>query len=800
MKIFKYLLTAYCLLLTAYCFAQPGSLSQSVYRTRVNDSTAAISANTSFHSSGYADIWWNNQDSPAHWMMWDGSQYVDPLAGGITGATNGLQVIGGDVGLGGNVDIPTVIDIVNDGIFSLGDYTLSVNGTPAYFLDGLGTHTFSFGGASVVMNAITGGGDFFNSGSSAGFGFNTTSTFMFAGSSLMTMYTSDGRTELLGASNSTILEIKEDGGNNIIDVYEGSGNRGVDILVDPGNGFTSNGFRLINGATTVFQTDINNTLRANVKLTATRSATDASINFVPLPGDPSSVFDGDVWYNNTTNTFRARQNGVSVDMIGGGGGISAADNGLYNDGGTVKLGTNPLTENTSIDVTGFDFEIVTTGGNGFIGINVTEDLALAGSTTSITATNEFSLSWDNSNFNVYADNVGFELSTPGGYYFLGASDFTINATTNTISGNSTGLDLIFDATSELRIDADPGTSGEVLTSQGAGLPPVWAPGGGGGGISNGAAVNEIPKTIDGSGNLDASGVFSTTNGNIILGSSSIAGSRTLSIESSTANAGLVSLAQGTGDFRFSNTATSTVGVIINPVPASGAHIYSTMAAAFRIDGTDGTTGQDLELTAGRGSAGAGGNTYLRGGVSLVSEANYGNIFAETNTLSLGIEAHSTSDAVTFRASNGNSGDVAGLHLNINGGAGYSVSGNNNGGNIRITGGLPRGTGDSGDVYISGGEGATLGNVVFNAPTATSINFQSAEGINVMHNATTDPTTAIADAVAIYSDDVDTGGGDLSLLSWYQEHDVEVGTFDAIGFVVVKINGVAYWLQLFEPAP
>jgi hypothetical protein len=35
----------------------------------------------------------------------------------------------------------------------------------------------------------------------------------------------------------------------------------------------------------------------------------------------------------------------------------------------------------------------------------------------------------------------------------------------------------------LSIDGDTGTAGEVLTSQGPGLPPMWAPGGGGGGFS-----------------------------------------------------------------------------------------------------------------------------------------------------------------------------------------------------------------------------------------------------------------------------------------------------------------------------
>lgn len=38
-------------------------------------------------------------------------------------------------------------------------------------------------------------------------------------------------------------------------------------------------------------------------------------------------------------------------------------------------------------------------------------------------------------------------------------------------------DLDIEVTGDIKINLDPGTSGEVLTSQGAGSPPVWGPGG-----------------------------------------------------------------------------------------------------------------------------------------------------------------------------------------------------------------------------------------------------------------------------------------------------------------------------------
>lgn len=65
----------FTLLSFSVAFAQPGSLSQSVYRSRVNDSTAAIAANVSAIAAGYAPIFFNAQASTPHWDMWNGSGY-----------------------------------------------------------------------------------------------------------------------------------------------------------------------------------------------------------------------------------------------------------------------------------------------------------------------------------------------------------------------------------------------------------------------------------------------------------------------------------------------------------------------------------------------------------------------------------------------------------------------------------------------------------------------------------------------------------------------------------------------------
>lgn len=55
------------------------------------------------------------------------------------------------------------------------------------------------------------------------------------------------------------------------------------------------------------------------------NATISGLNVGAHTADPSTLVNGDIWYNSTTNKFRARENGASVDMIGAAGATALND-------------------------------------------------------------------------------------------------------------------------------------------------------------------------------------------------------------------------------------------------------------------------------------------------------------------------------------------------------------------------------------------------------------------------------------------------------------------------------------------
>jgi hypothetical protein len=148
----------------------------------------------------------------------------------------------------------------------------------------------------------------------------------------------------------------------------------------------------------------------------------------------------------------------------------------------------------------------------------------------------------------------------------GAPNSGGNEASVNIQGRVTGKLGFFAATPVVKQSAVTTAQGiaDALTAYGL-IPSSTISGGGG--ITNGAAANELMKS-DGT-NAVASGFFSTTAGDLILGSASIAGNRTISIDSSGANQSLTLKPKGTGSLILQLQADATLAVIETTTADSG---------------------------------------------------------------------------------------------------------------------------------------------------------------------------------------------------------------------------------------
>ena len=187
---------------------------------------------------------------------------------------------------------------------------------------------------------------------------------------------------------------------------------------------------------------------------------DGQVNLYAIGGDPNGVLDADLgdraFEINGTNTWTCAGGNVWA-ASGGGGGL----------GGTI--GVNEVAFGTALD---------TIGGNPaflFDGVNLT--VATGGSTIDI-----------------------------GQGFITGGPSLTVETMlggTLTL-GNGDAIDLV--VAQEIRVNGATGAAGEVLTSNGPGVPPTWQAGGGGGTIGGTIAANEVAfgtgaDTIGGSANL-----------------------------------------------------------------------------------------------------------------------------------------------------------------------------------------------------------------------------------------------------------------------------------------------------------
>jgi hypothetical protein len=122
------------------------------------------------------------------------------------------------------------------------------------------------------------------------------------------------------------------------------------------------------GTQTIPNQGTSNTFSAGAKQTVSHSSTTAGLNVGPVAGDPSSLANGDVWLNSTTNALNARVNGATHQLNT----IKAWVN--FNGTGTVAI-------RASLNVSS-----ITDGGVGNYTVNFTTAMADVNYTAALTGT------------------------------------------------------------------------------------------------------------------------------------------------------------------------------------------------------------------------------------------------------------------------------------------------------------------------------------------------------------------------------------------------------------------------------
>lgn len=320
-------------------FSQPGSLSGSAIKSKVQDTT------TLTFPVGYGVIYWNN--STSKWMMCD------------AGGTNCREV---GTGTGGGASqrysFPPVIYTTNRTIdFSDTTKTVVMNATSGdieLHIPADATTDFSHG--QFIPIIFFGNNDLTVISDGAAVVSSTSGTLVIPASS-DTVYLSlqkiNTNSWLLSAPSPpyipTMQQVSEQGSTATI--------------TTPFNVTTSGGFNIqhSNGGTSgyVISNDVNtdlmwdngtqsgrllmdvngNRFSGSSAFTFTPTATHAGFNFGSLAGNPSSPTNGQAWYNSLTNELIARINGANVALGAGGGGTTTNPVTFNNGGAGAASGT-----------------------------------------------------------------------------------------------------------------------------------------------------------------------------------------------------------------------------------------------------------------------------------------------------------------------------------------------------------------------------------------------------------------------------------------------------------------------------
>lgn len=138
------------------------------------------------------------------------------------------------------------------------------------------------------------------------------------------------------------------------------------------------------------------------RLVTLSTTTTPAIGVGSFAGDPSSLSNGDIWYNSTTNKFRARENGASVNIIGAGSTPAGSNTQIqFNNGGAfgadsdLTFATDRVTATNATITTDLKVSTLTQGGT-------IPSVALATTAGAI------------------IDNANFHFDTPNGDLYVGS--------------------------------------------------------------------------------------------------------------------------------------------------------------------------------------------------------------------------------------------------------------------------------------------------------------------------------------------------------------------------------------------
>lgn len=129
------------------------------------------------------------------------------------------------------------------------------------------------------------------------------------------------------------------------------------------------------------------TFSAGVKQTFAPNSTNAGLNVGSTATDPSSLANGDLWYDSTNNLLKARISGSSVSLSTGGGG-GTVNNGTanqvtyYGATGTTVSGTPTLTVDASTTSVGIQPTARTSGVTPYLTVTAPADTAQTAGTES----------------------------------------------------------------------------------------------------------------------------------------------------------------------------------------------------------------------------------------------------------------------------------------------------------------------------------------------------------------------------------------------------------------------------------